>query len=57
VGDQIGKILFHPEPVALITGMSEEDDSHFVPFDFFSAITKMDLAKSMPRYRWREAIT
>jgi hypothetical protein len=51
VGDQIREILLYPEPVALITGMGEEDDSHFLPFDFFSAITKMDLAKSMPRYR------
>ena len=51
VGDQIREILLHPEPVALITGMGEEDDSQFAPFDFFSAITKIDLAKSIPRYR------
>src|SRR5271157_3867745 len=29
VGDQIGEILLYPEPVALITGMGEEDDSQF----------------------------
>jgi hypothetical protein len=51
VGDQVREILLHPEPMALVTGMGKEDDSHFMPFDFFSAITKMDLAKSMPRYR------
>jgi hypothetical protein len=51
VGDQVREILLYPKPMALITGMGEEDDSHFLPFDFFSAITKMDLAKSMPKYR------
>ena len=50
VRDQIRKILFHPEPMTLVTRMGKEDDPHFVPFDFFSAMTKMDLAKSMPRY-------
>jgi len=28
VGDEIGKILFHSEPVALITGMGEENNFH-----------------------------
>jgi hypothetical protein len=54
---EIGKILLHSKPVALITRVGEEDDSHFVPPDVFSAITKIDLAKSMPRYRWRGTIT
>ena len=54
---EVRKILFHPKPVALITRMGEEDDPHFPPLDLFSAITKIDLAKSMPRYRWRGAIT
>ena len=54
---EIWKILFHSKPVALITRMGEEDDSHFPLLDLFSAITKIDLAKSMPRYRWRGAIT
>jgi hypothetical protein len=57
VSDEIGEILFYPEAVALITGVGEEDDSHFMLFNSFSAITKMDLAKSIPRYRWRGAIT
>jgi hypothetical protein len=51
VGHQIREILLHPEPMALITGMGEEDGSQFAAPDFFSAITKMDLAKSMPKYR------
>jgi hypothetical protein len=51
VSNQVGEILLYPKSVALLTGMGEENDSQFAPFDFFSAITKIDLAKSMPRYR------
>jgi len=57
VPPEVWEILLHSEPVALITGMGEEDDSHFPPLGLFSAITRMDLAKSMPKYRWRGAIT
>ena len=54
---QIGKVLLHPESVALITRVSEENDSHLISFDLFSATTKIDLAKSMPKYRWRGTMT
>jgi hypothetical protein len=54
---EIGEILLHSKPVALITRVGEEDDFHFSLLALFSAITKIDLAKSMFRYRWRGAIT
>jgi hypothetical protein len=31
-----GEILLYPEPVALIAGMGEENDFHFVLIMFFS---------------------
>jgi hypothetical protein len=53
----IWEISLHRQSMSLITRMGEENDSHFAPFDLFSANTKIDLVKSMPRYRWRGTIT
>jgi hypothetical protein len=33
-----------------------KNDLQFYPHYLFSAITKIDLAKSIPKYRWREDI-
>jgi hypothetical protein len=46
---EIGKILFHSKPVTLVAGVSKENKFHPPPPGLFSATTRIDLAKSMPR--------